>query len=55
MESTALLLFQKVAHVIQHSFVILSYQVCLTELLHIPEDNHSKIYTSTWTIHVCTM
>jgi hypothetical protein len=51
-ESRALLMLRKAAHIIQHSLAILSYQVCLTELLYIPEENHSKVYTSTWTIHI---
>jgi hypothetical protein len=55
MEYAALLMFRKAAHIIQHSFATLSYQVYLTELFYIPEDNHSKIYTSTGTTHVRTM
>jgi hypothetical protein len=55
MEFTALLMFRKAIHIIQHSFVVLSYQVCLTELLYIPEENHSKVYTSSWTVHILTM
>jgi hypothetical protein len=55
MESAVLLMFQKTTHIIQHSFAILSFQVCLTELLDIPEENHSRVYTSTSTMHVRTM
>jgi hypothetical protein len=51
MESTALLMFQKAAHIIRHSFAILSYQICLTELLYIPEENYSKVSPSAWTMH----
>jgi hypothetical protein len=39
MESTALLKVQKAADRIQQSFAILSYQVCFTEVLCIPEEN----------------
>jgi hypothetical protein len=55
MEPTALLMFRKAAHTIQRSFAILLYQVCFTEFLHIPEENHSKVYTSTWTMHIRIM
>jgi hypothetical protein len=54
-ESTVLFMFRKAAYIIQHSFAILSYQVCSTELLYIPEENHSKVYTSTSTMCVRTM
>jgi hypothetical protein len=50
MESTALLTFRKAAYIIRHSFAILLYQGCLTELLYIPEENHSKVCPSTWTM-----
>jgi hypothetical protein len=52
MEFTPLLIFRKAAHRIQHSFVIFSDEVCLTELLYVPEENHSKFYTPIWTMHV---
>jgi hypothetical protein len=57
MESTALLMFRKATHIIQHSFALLSYQVCLTGLFYIPEQSHSTVYasTSTWTMHVHIM
>jgi hypothetical protein len=55
MEFTALLMFRKAAHITQHSFAILSSHVCLTELLYIPEENHSRVDTSTWTMHVNIM
>jgi hypothetical protein len=50
-----MLMFQEAAYIIDHSFEVLSYQICLTELRYIPEENHSKIYTSTWTTHVGKM
>jgi hypothetical protein len=55
MESTALLMFRKAVYIIQHSFAILWHQVCLRELLYIPEENHSKVYASTWTMRVRIM
>jgi hypothetical protein len=43
MESTASLMVGRAAYLIQHSFAILSYQVCLTDLLSTPEENYSKV------------
>jgi hypothetical protein len=55
MESTALLMFRKTAQIFQYSFAILSSQVCLTEFRYIPEENHSKVYTSGRTMLVSIM
>jgi hypothetical protein len=55
MESTALLMFRKAAHISQHSFAIPLYQVYLTERICVPEEDHLNVYTSTWTMHVHIM